>query len=133
MINKKGFTLVELLAVIVILGVLLTLATLGVIRIINNATNDVGNFTEKQIKDAATTFALSPDFDKACEIESDDCDIATDEKSLVLEGKGSILEYLSPYYPEMENKCSIGIESSVIIYEENDDIRVEIENINCME
>ena len=43
--NKKGFTLVELLAAIVIIAILIMLASFGTTTIINNAKIRAGNLT----------------------------------------------------------------------------------------
>ena len=49
--NNKGFTLVELLAVVVVLGIISSIVTLSVIRIKNKAAEDACKKIEKQITD----------------------------------------------------------------------------------
>lgn len=52
-INKKGFTLIEIITVIVILGILMTIATIGVSKYIQNARNNTYNSYIKNIETAA--------------------------------------------------------------------------------
>ncbi len=57
--NKKGFTLVELLAVIVVLAVILAIAIPNVLGIIDNARKDSFASTAKMMIEAAKTVATS--------------------------------------------------------------------------
>ena len=52
MINKKGFTLMELLGVIIILSILLLIALPSVINSVKNSQSDIDEVTEKLIIDA---------------------------------------------------------------------------------
>ena len=54
--NKKGFTLVELLATVVILGVLITIASFSATVIINNAKKKAGAIAVTNLKEAAITY-----------------------------------------------------------------------------
>ena len=54
--NKKGFTLVELLATVVILGVLITIASFSATVIINNAKIRAGAIAVVNLKEAAITY-----------------------------------------------------------------------------
>lgn len=56
--NKKGFTLVELLAVIVILAVILTIAVPNMVKIINKSKEDTYNNQVTMIKNAADKYLL---------------------------------------------------------------------------
>ena len=58
-INKKGFTLVELLGTIVIIGILSGLAISGVTRMINNAKKETSESQKKTIKMAAESYFQS--------------------------------------------------------------------------
>ena len=55
--NKKGFTLVELLAVIAILGILATISVVAVERTLNNSKNKANEIQEELINDAARAYA----------------------------------------------------------------------------
>ena len=59
--NKKGFTLVELLAVIVILAIVLIIAVPGVLTIIDNSRRDSLISSAKTLKDATRLFATTSD------------------------------------------------------------------------
>ena len=50
--NKKGFTLVELLAVVIILALLALLTSTAVTKLVNDAKNDLSNTQIKLIKEA---------------------------------------------------------------------------------
>ena len=58
-INKKGFTLVELLGTIVIIGIVSGLAISGVTRMINNAKKETSESQKKTIKMAAESYFQS--------------------------------------------------------------------------
>lgn len=59
--SQKGFTLVELLAVIVILAIILIIAVPGVLTIIDNSRKDSLVSTAKTIKDAARLYITTED------------------------------------------------------------------------
>ena len=59
MLNKKGFTLVELLAVIAIIGILSGVAIMAVSKYQIKATNDVYKNFEKQLKDSTINYLTS--------------------------------------------------------------------------
>lgn len=125
--NKNGFTLVELLAVIAILGVLLTMATLSVVNIMNKSKKDVGEFTKTQIEDAAKTFALD---NPTCN-DSTICNKTGNTIIYKLNNKDKIINNLSPYYEDINSdKCTIADNASVKIISD-DDIKVEVEGIEC--
>lgn len=130
--KENGFTLVELLAVIVILGVLLTFATVNVIGVMNSSREKVGNFTKEQIEDAAKTFAV--DY-TSCDGITDICKVIDNTNNLLeldfTLTKENILKYLGPYYEEMADKCNIGDNAKIVIHSNVDDIKVDISDIKC--
>ena len=56
--RQKGFTLVELLAVIVVLAVIITTATTAVLNILGSAEGKIAEQNRKAIMDGALTYAL---------------------------------------------------------------------------
>ena len=56
--NKKGLTLVELIAVIAIIGILALLVTPGIIALRNNVLNRTLQTRESQIENAAKDYAM---------------------------------------------------------------------------
>ncbi|SHN08477.1 prepilin-type N-terminal cleavage/methylation domain-containing protein [Gracilibacillus kekensis] len=61
--QEKGFTLVELLAVIVILGIILAIAIPAIGNIIDNAEDDANEASEELILDAARLADVQDDFE----------------------------------------------------------------------
>jgi prepilin-type N-terminal cleavage/methylation domain-containing protein len=69
--KKNGFTLVELLAVIVILGMLATLVTTNVVKYINSSKEQTNKLALNNLKDAAITYGLDKlNIAKACALTS---------------------------------------------------------------
>ena len=62
-LNKKGYTLIELLAVILIIGLVLGFSTYGIIKAIKSSKEKVTTLSEKSIKEAAETYATEKNDD----------------------------------------------------------------------
>lgn len=57
--EKKGFTLVELLVVIAVIGIIMTVATFSVVGILNREKNKLLDEMEKNLKEAAIAYIQS--------------------------------------------------------------------------
>ena len=64
-LNKKGYTLIELLAVILIIGLILVLSTYGIIKSIKSSKGKAATLSEKSIKEAAGTYATEKNDDSS--------------------------------------------------------------------
>lgn len=64
--NKKGFTLVELLAVIVVLGVIMTIATNLVINNINDSKKKAKFIAAKEITEIASVYMATEYHEDSC-------------------------------------------------------------------
>jgi len=62
-LNKKGYTLIELLAVILIIGLILVFSTYGIIKAIKSSKEKATALSEKSIKEAAETYATEKNDD----------------------------------------------------------------------
>ena len=62
-LNKKGYTLIELLAVILIIGLILVLSTYGIIKAVKSSKGKAATLSEKSIKEAAETYATEKNDD----------------------------------------------------------------------
>lgn len=70
--NKKGFTLIELMAVVVILGVIMTIGGIAVFNIISSQQQSLLEEQIKSLKDTAVTYAFSNKYVlESCGKESD--------------------------------------------------------------
>ncbi len=99
--NKKGFTMVELLAVIIILGILMSLAYMGVSQYLRRARNATYEDFEENIKTGATNYLLDhtgsiPDVGKS---------IVIDVSKLICEGY--IEELQDPHSPTSGGTCNL--------------------------
>ena len=56
--KKKGFTIIELLGAITVLGILMVVATTAVASVINKEKNKVNSLAEKNIDDAAIAYFI---------------------------------------------------------------------------
>ena len=56
-LNRKGFTLVELLVTIVVVGLVVGLSTFGVIRLIKSSEEEVVVLSENNLKEAARIYS----------------------------------------------------------------------------
>ncbi len=60
--NQKGFTLVEILAVIVVLGILMTVAGIGVTKVINDSRDKLIEDQMKSLADTAINYVANEGF-----------------------------------------------------------------------
>lgn len=106
-INKKGFTLVELLAVIVILGVLLLIAVPSVTNIINNSKKkafvSAAKLMIENVESAASIERTTEGALTACYINIDDIKVERGSKGtgyiiVGTDGKGMIYYNENSYY-----------------------------------
>ncbi len=116
--RNKGFTLMELLAVIIILGVLLTITILSVNSILNDSKKSLSNVQRKQIEAAAEIYHLQEGIKKneECVDISDLISMGYIESNDVIDPKtretlpGSVNIKYESYkysYEYQENSCPI--------------------------
>ena len=64
-LNRKGYTLIELLAVILIISLIIALSTFGIIKAIKSSKEKAATLSEKSIKEAAETYATEKNDDSS--------------------------------------------------------------------
>ena len=62
-LNRKGYTLIELLAVILIIGLILAFSTYGIINAFNTSKNKSLTISVNSIKEAAETYSTEKNDD----------------------------------------------------------------------
>ena len=131
--NKKGFTLVELLAVVVILGTIATVATFSVFGIIDKQKESLLKEQIANLKDAAQSYYIkSKKYLEVCPSPANPTSLmAMPESSLKCGMKISVSELITKNF--FENKNNICDSSkSVLIYKASaTDINVYIGEDVC--
>ena len=64
-LNRKGYTLIELLAVILIISLIIALSIFGIIKAINSSKGKAATLSENSIKEAAETYATEKNDDSS--------------------------------------------------------------------
>lgn len=117
--NKKGFTLVELIAVIVVIALLITIASSSVLAIMNRGKNGLTTVTDKNLEDAAVTYALKhlslPTCPTTFNLESPTGSCFTRVKVQELKEKD--------FFEDNSNHCNPN--ATVLIYHYNDGTNTE--------
>ena len=78
-LNRKGYTLIELLAVILIIGLILVFSTYGIINAFNTSKNKSLTISINSIKEAAETYATEKNDDSSYWLDTTDKDITDKE------------------------------------------------------
>ena len=111
--NKKGFTLVELLGVIVVMGVLLTIAGVSATKLITRSREEKARIEENNLRDTAVSYVKGENirlakcpagYEVTSDTDTGDCRLAV----LVSELK------TSGYFNNKSNSCDDN--AKVIIY-----------------
>lgn len=119
--NNSGFTLVELLGVIVIIGILATVAGLAVFQIIHNQQEKLLEDQIATLKDTAVTYVLS----KETYLES--CGNALDTNNPDCYVNVSINDLIEEVF--FENRGDIcDTNKSVIVYKRTEGLITELES-----
>ena len=121
--NKRGFTVVELLVVLVILGILITLAYMGVSRYLNQARSTTYEDFEKNITSGVTNYLI----DHSGSIPSVGESLVVDVEKLVCEG------YIEDLQDPRESSKTCNLDSYAIVKRNNDtSSNMDIEYSACL-
>lgn len=112
MMNKKGFTMIELMAVIIILGILMTLAYMGVTQYLDRTRDATYEDFEKNITAGATNYLI----DHSASIPEVGESIVIDVSKLICEGY--IENLRDPYNTSVNRTCNLN--SYAIVTRESD-------------
>lgn len=122
-INKKGFTLLELIAVIIILGILMSLAYTSVSKYLNQARSTTYSDFEKNITSGVTNYLI----DHSGSIPSVGESLVVDVEKLVCEG------YIEDLEDPREASKTCNLESYAIVKRNNDtNYNMDIEYSACL-
>ena len=119
--NNSGFTLVELLGVIVIIGILATVAGLAVFQIIHNQQEKLLEDQIVTLKDTAVTYVLSKETylescGNALDTNNPDCYVNVSINDLIEEG----------FFENRGDICDTN--KSVIVYKRTEGLITELES-----
>ena len=103
--NKRGFTVVELLVVLVILGILITLAYISVSKYLNQARSTTYEDFEKNITSGVTNYLI----DHTGSIPNEGESLVVDVEKLVCEG------YIDNLQDPRESSKTCNLESYAIV------------------
>lgn len=121
--NKRGFTVVELLVVLVILGILITLAYMGVSRYLNQARSTTYEDFEKNITSGVTNYLI----DHTGSIPNEGESLVVDVEKLVCEG------YIEDLQDPRESSKTCNLDSYAIVKRNNDtSSNMDIEYSACL-
>ena len=131
--NKKGFTLVELLAVVVILGTIATVATFSVFGIIDKQKESLLKEQIANLKDAAQSYYIkSKKYLEVCPSSSNPTSLmAMPESSLKCGMKISVSELINKNFFENKNNICDSSKSVLIYKASTTDINVYIGEDVC--
>lgn len=123
--NNKGFTLVELLAVIVILALLAIVAGVSVLSIMKKATSNTNDIVVKNLEDAAITYGLDKlNIPNSCAVNfvlTDINDLAVPSNCITKITVKKLKD--EGYFTDTKNVCketvNIGIYKFVSVYKSN--------------
>ncbi len=122
-INKKGFTLLELIAVIIILGILMSLAYTSVSKYLNQARSTTYSDFEKNITSGVTNYLI----DHTGSIPDEGESLVVDVEKLVCEG------YVDDLQDPRESARTCNLESYAIVKRNNDtSSNMDIEYSACL-
>ena len=122
-INKNGFTMLELLAVIIILGILMGLAYMGVSRYLNQARSTTYEDFEKNITTGVTNYLI----DHTGSIPNEGESLVVDVEKLVCEG------YVDDLEDPGSSAKTCNLESYAIVKRNNDTgYNMDIEYSACL-
>ncbi len=107
--NKRGFTVVELLVVLVILGILITLAYISVSKYLNQARSTTYEDFEKNITSGVTNYLI----DHTGSIPNEGESLVVDVEKLVCEG------YIDNLQDPRESSKTCNLESYAIVKRNN--------------
>ncbi len=112
MVNK-GFTLVELLIVVVIIGIIGFLASSNVIGFLNSGDEEALESIRAQLDDAALSYTLSEYYLLKCDSETYDDSSNKDECSKSISVKDLIDD---GYFVNKDDRCNVN--SGIVVYKE---------------
>lgn len=110
-INNKGFTLVELLATIAIMGLIATMTTVNIAKIFKDKNRIAQDTKNSIIESTACVFIeLKENENLKKECKEKGCLISTDtliKKGLLQESDVDNLKFINIYYENNEKKCTL--------------------------
>ena len=121
--NKKGFTVLEVLAVILILGILITLAYMGISKCLNQARSATYEDFEKNIISGVTNYLI----DHSGHIPNEGEGLVVDVEKLVCEG------YIDDLRDPRKSSKTCNLESYAIVKRNNNtSSNMDIEYSACL-
>lgn len=133
--NKKGFTLVEIIAVIVILAILIIIAVPSIGNVFNGAKNKISSIEKKNLTDASETIVMEvlncdmsvSDYNYLFEKSVTKC---SDMRNDIIGTLQTTVEKLKEkeLFSDTSNKCSGSLNITI---DNNYKVSVDTSNVTC--